>query len=109
MHAAVLTATGSTVASPRIRTRDAYTDDDVADFCDRLCGAACLVTDVPALTRIVRDPHDDVVIATAVYAQAPHMVTRDDDLLALQQDPSLTITTPEAFMALWRAQGLVAS
>jgi predicted nucleic acid-binding protein len=78
----------------------------VADFCDRLRGAARLITDVPALTSIVRDPH---VIATAGQAQAIHIVTRDDDLLALQPYQGLTITTLEAFMALWRAQGLVSS
>lgn len=105
----VLTETVHTLAYPRIRTRYEYTDEDVADFFDRLRVAARLVTDVPALTGIVRDPNDDIVIATAVHAQATHIVTRDDDLLALQQYQSITITTPEAFMALLRAQGLVSS
>jgi predicted nucleic acid-binding protein len=41
-----------------------------------------------------------MVIATAIRAQAGYIVTRDDDLLSLQTYESITIVTPEAFMAI---------
>ena len=98
----ILTETEHTLAYPRIRERYIYTDDDVADFLNRLRIAANLVDEIPHLT-VVRDPNDDMVIATAVRAQTAYIVTRDKDLLSLQQYEGITILTPEAFMALVRA------
>jgi uncharacterized protein len=96
--------TEHTLSYPRIRARYDYTDEDVADFLDRLRLAAQLTTDLPRLTGIVRDPNDDMVVATALRAQAAYIVTRDKDLLSLEQYEEITILTPEAFMAILREQ-----
>src|SRR5262245_43875387 len=77
----ILMETQHTLAYARIRERYNYTDDDVADFLNRLRVAATLVDALPHLT-VVRDPHDDMVIATAVRADATYVVTRDNDLLS---------------------------
>lgn len=98
----ILTETQHTLAYPRIRRRYHYTDEDVADFLTRLRVAAHLVTELPQVTVVFRDPNDDMVIATALRAQAAYIVTRDDDLLSLQQYENITILTPEAFMAILR-------
>src|SRR5919202_833716 len=79
----ILTETEHTLSYERIRERYNYTDTDVADFLNRLRLAANLVDDLPHLT-VVRDPNDDMVIATAQRAQANYIVTRDNDLLSLQ-------------------------
>lgn len=97
----IFTETQHTLAYDRIRERYNYTDDDVADFLHRLRIAAALVDDLPHLT-VVRDPNDDMIIATARRADAAYIVSRDNDLLALQQYESTTIITPEAFMAILR-------
>jgi len=97
----ILTETEHTLAYDRIRERYNYTDDDVADFLNRLRIAANLVDDLPHLT-VVRDPNDDMIIATAQRANAAYIVSRDNDLLALQQYEGITIITPEGFMALVR-------
>src|SRR5215211_3402166 len=99
----ILTETEHTLAYPRIRERYTYTDTDVADFLNRLRIAANLVDDLPHLT-VVRDPNDDMVIATAVHAQVAYVVTRDNDLLSLQQYEDITIISPEAFIAIVREQ-----
>src|SRR5712691_6970760 len=78
----ILTETQHTLAYSRIRERYDYTDEDVADFLNRIRVAANLVTELPHVTVVTRDPNDDMVIATAVRAQAA--VTRDKDLLSLQ-------------------------
>jgi hypothetical protein len=99
----ILTETEHTLTYPRIRERYTYTDEDITDFLNRLRMAADLVDELPPLTGIVRDPNDDMVIATARAAHAAYIVTRDNDLLALQRYEDITIVTPEAFMALVRA------
>ena len=98
----ILTETQHTLAYPRIRERYNYTDADVADFLNRLRTAATPVADLPQVTVVTRDPNDDMVIATAVRPQAAYMVTRDHDLLSLQQYEDITIITPEAFIAIVR-------
>ena len=98
----ILTETEHTLSYPRIRARYIYTDEDVTDFLDRLRLAAELVTDLPEITGIVRDPNDDMIIATARRAPAASIVTRDDDLLSLQQYEDISILTPEAFIAIVR-------
>ena len=99
----IVTETAHTLAYPRIRERYTYTETDVADFLNRLRIAANLVDDLPHLT-VVRDPNDDMVIATAVHAQVAYIVTRDNDLLSLQQYEDITILSPEAFIAIVREQ-----
>jgi len=85
-----------------IRRRYLYTNEDVAEFCQMLQRSFPMLTDLPTLTGVVRDPNDDMVIATAVRAQAAYLITRDLDLLSLQTYENITIVTPEAFMAILR-------
>jgi len=63
------------------------------------------VTDLPQVAVVIRDPNDDMVIATAQRAHAAYIVTRDKNLLSLQHYEGITIITPEAFMALLREHG----
>lgn len=86
----------------RIRRRYPYTNEDVAEFCQLLQRSFSILTDLPPLTGVVRDPNDDMVVATAVRAQATHLITRDLDLLSLQTYEHITMLTPEAFMAILR-------
>jgi uncharacterized protein len=86
---------------PRIRRRYEYKDQKVFDYVQGLRVLARLSTDLLAI-KAVRDPEDDVVIATALASQASHLVTRDKDLLSLRTHEGITITTPEDFMALLR-------
>ena len=100
----ILTEVEHTLSYERIRERYNYTDADVADFLNRLRLAANLVDDLPHLT-VVRDPNDDMVIATAQRAQATYIVTRDNDLLSLQQYEDIMVISPEAFIAIVRERG----
>ncbi len=86
----------------RIRRRYPYTNDDVEEFIAKLRGAASLVSDIPLLEGISRDPNDDMVIACAVAAQATYLVTRDKDLLTLTQYRKIRMTTPEQFIEILR-------
>jgi putative PIN family toxin of toxin-antitoxin system len=92
------------VETPRLRQRYTYNDEDVQAFILSLRAAVHLVTNVPPLAGIVRDPNDDMVIACAVVAAADYVVSRDEDLLSLGTYEGITMTTPEDFIALLRGQ-----
>jgi putative PIN family toxin of toxin-antitoxin system len=92
------------VETPRLRQRYTYNDEDVQAFILSLRAAVHLVTNVPPLAGIVRDPNDDMVVACAVAAAADYVVSRDEDLLSLGAYEGIAMITPEAFMALLRGQ-----
>ena len=87
---------------PHIRERYTYTDEEIEAYGVYLQGTFQMVTNVPPLAGVVRDPNDDVILACAVAAEASHVVTRDRDLLSLGTYEGITIVTPEAFLGLLR-------
>ncbi len=91
------------LTSPHIRQRYHYPDTAVQEFCDGLTQVGELMTDVPPLRGVCRDPNDDMVLACALAAAAEYLVTRDKDLLVLRQYEGIAIITPEAFLAVLRA------
>jgi uncharacterized protein len=91
------------LTSPHIRQRYQYPDTAVQAFCDGLTQVGEWMTDVPPLRGVCRDPNDDMVLACALATGAPYLVTRDKDVLVLQQYEAVTMITPEAFLAFLRA------
>ena len=81
-HAIVTETETVLLERERIRRRYPYTNEDVAEFCQMLQRSFPLLTDLPPLTGIVRDPNDDMVLATACAARATYLITRDLDLLS---------------------------
>lgn len=55
-----------------------------------------LVEPIALKTPVCRDPDDDVVLTTAVAANATVLVTGDQDLLALTAYQGISIITPRA-------------
>ena len=47
---------------------------------------------------VCRDPDDDIVLATAVAAQADAIVTGDEDLLVLREYEGVAILSPRQFL-----------
>ena len=88
----------------RHRQRYHYPNEAAIIFIDGLRDVAHLVTDLPQVTVVIRDPNDDMVMATAVRAQAAYIVTRDKDLLSLQHHEGITMMQPEAFITIVREQ-----
>jgi predicted nucleic acid-binding protein len=62
-----------------------------------------VVSDLPLLAGIVRDPNDDMILPCAVAASASHVVSRDEDLLSLGNCAGIAILSPEAFLTLLRS------
>jgi uncharacterized protein len=89
----------------RHRQRYHYLNEAAINFIEGLRVFAHLVTELPQVTAVIRDPNDDMVVATAQRAQVAYIVTRDKDLLSLQRYEGITMITPEAFIAIVRERG----
>jgi putative PIN family toxin of toxin-antitoxin system len=88
----------------RHRQRYSYRNEEAIQFVEGLRACAHLVTDLPQVAVVIRDPNDNMVIATAQRAQAAYIVTRDKDLLSLHHYKGIVMITPEAFIALVRTR-----
>jgi uncharacterized protein len=82
-----------------LRKRYRYTDAAVAEYIAGLRHAAVLATDLPALC-IVRDPEDNIILATAVAGAADYLCSRDRDLLELHHHYEIMIVSPEDLLGL---------
>jgi uncharacterized protein len=92
------------VTNERNRRRYRYSNAEVVGFCKELSRIGTLIEDVPEVTGVVRDLTDDKIIAYAVAAKADFLVTRDKDLLTLEEYEGISIISPEAFLRVLRAQ-----
>ena len=86
----------------RIRRRYAYLDEEVERFIRLVRRDSRVVSELPAVHAVDRDPDDDVIIACAVAADADYIVTRDLDLLDLGEYQNIKIASPEEFMTVLR-------
>lgn len=84
----------------RLRERYTITDAAVERFCGGLLDCALVVSDLPAIAPVCRDPNDDHVLAAAVAADADYIVTGDADLLALRTYQGIQIVTVREFLDL---------
>lgn len=66
---------------------------------------ARLVSNLPKVSVISRDPNDDMIIACAIKADADYIITHDDDLLSLGTYKKIIITSPEEFIDRLRREG----
>ncbi|MCY2993819.1 MAG: putative toxin-antitoxin system toxin component, PIN family [Planctomycetota bacterium] len=73
---------------PRIRKKfPTLTYETVAAFLTRLGSFAHCLAETPSLITLARDPKDEKYLKLAVAARATHLVTWDQDLLSLMDNP----------------------
>ena len=87
----------------RIRNRYRYPDEQVHTYLSDLRAVSLVITSLPAIRVVIRDPNDDMIIACAVKARAQHIVTRDKDLLSIAKYRKIEIVSPENYIRLLRA------
>lgn len=94
---------------PRIRQRYRYSDSEVEAFLDAIARASeGVLSDLPELAVMERDPQDNMVLACAVAARAQYLVTKDHDLLDLRRYKGIEILSAPMFLERLRdrSQGL---
>ena len=92
------------VTSKRNRSRYHYTEEEVAFYCRTILDVGTVVTDVPEVRGVVRDPNDDMIVACAIAAKADYLISRDKDLLSLGAHEGISIINPEAFLRVLRGE-----
>ena len=77
-----------------------YADEQVFRYAEGLLAIAKIAENLPELSGAVPlDPKDDMIVATAIRAEADHLVTGDRrHLLALGEYEGIKIVTPREFL-----------
>jgi putative PIN family toxin of toxin-antitoxin system len=90
------------VARPSMIDRFDLRESDYLSAMTKLLGAAAQAKFVPLgeIPSIVRDPNDDMVLATAVVSGAEYLVTEDKDLLVLDGYAGIRVCTCRRFMEI---------
>ena len=86
----------------KIRKRYHDLDQTVIQYVQTLRIVARLITELPLIEVINSNPDDNMVVACALKAQADYIVTRDNDLLSLENYEDIKIITPEKFIGILR-------
>jgi putative PIN family toxin of toxin-antitoxin system len=92
------------IGRPRLIQRCGLTPEDRAELLRSMFQRAELV-EVDGSLHLCRDPDDDVVIETAVRAQADALVSRDDDLkgdlelMRVLSDMGISVLSVRQFLA----------
>jgi putative PIN family toxin of toxin-antitoxin system len=61
--------------------------------------------ELATIPAVVRDPKDDIFVATAIAGNADYLVSEDKDLLALGDRLGVRIVNAQAFIALFEPSG----
>jgi putative PIN family toxin of toxin-antitoxin system len=86
-----------------IRRKYVYTSAQVEGFIDHVRTISSVLSDLPDLKAVERDPKDDFILSCAVEANADYLVSRDPHLLDLKTYRNARIVQPEAFIKILRS------
>ena len=75
-----------------------FTGDERKQYLEILRNEAEVVTELPELAVVERDPDDDMFLACAVGGNCQYVVSGDDHLLALKSFRGVEIVSPASFL-----------
>ena len=94
----ILAETSRALRKPKLMAAYRHTAESVDAFGSELKSFAWIITDVPAIEPVCRDPNDDHVLAAALAADADCIITGDADLLSLGGYGRIHILSVRAFL-----------
>ena len=89
---------------PKIRKKYLLTSIAVSELLNKIKNDSKVISNLILPTIFVRDKEDLIVIATALDGKAEYLITGDEDLLSMRNDPGinpLKIVTVEEFLNLF--------
>jgi len=86
----------------KLQSKARLSGAEAGEVVDAVSSDSDVVPAGPLGTPVCRDPDEDMVLATALSANADAIVTGDEDLLVLQQFEGLPILSPRDCLALIR-------
>jgi len=86
----------------KLQTKARLSQEEAGEVVDAVFSDADVVPAEPLVFPVCRDPDDDMVLATALSADADAIVTGDEDLLVLKQFEGILILSPRDCLALIR-------
>ena len=90
----------TTIGRDRVRHRYRVEPARISQVQQFLESRAVLVPITADIRGVASHPEDDLILATAVSAQADYLVTGDRQLLVLGQSQGVQIVTPRAFATI---------
>lgn len=96
---------GRALRYPKIRKRIRLSEEEIGLFLSLLDALSLPVEGKLQLSGVASDSDDDKVIATAIEANASHVVTGDRGLLEIGKYQGVRFVTPRAFLELLTAAG----
>ena len=75
-----------------------FTGDERKQYLEIFRNEAEVVTELPELAVVERDPDDDMFLACAVGGNCQYVVSGDDHLLALKSFRGVEIVSPASFL-----------
>jgi uncharacterized protein len=78
-----------------------YPEEQIFTHAEGLMAAAELIESLPALSAVPNDPKDDMIVATALKAEADYLITGDrKHLIALGEYEGIKIVSPREFLEI---------
>jgi putative PIN family toxin of toxin-antitoxin system len=107
----LLTEYRQVLQRPKLREKYTLTEEEITAFLFLIETHAHIVTPQHRLPVNIRDKRDEGVLATALGGQADYLVSGDQDLLVLKDEPGLRglrIVTAKEFLNLLKVQETLA-
>ena len=96
----ILSEIRHTLLKDRIKKKYQLSDALIDQAVHGIRAYTTVVTHLPTLDVVSKDPDDNVVLATALAAGADFLVSYDPHLLAIQKHEGVSILTPKQFMVI---------
>lgn len=96
----ILEETHRVLRYPRIKRKHKVTEREIAEHLIYIRSIAAIVTSLPEVSVIKRDPKDNIILACAQAARADFIVSGDEHLKELDSYEGIKVISPAKFLEM---------